>query len=78
MMDCFQPQLSISTCAATARYLALRGGERADARAAAVDATIVILRAMPAHETESFATFVTKLSRNPKARRCRLTRSYPC
>ena len=52
--------------AALARHLALRCGERADARAAAAEATLVILRAMPPHETESFTTFVTKLSRNPK------------
>lgn len=48
------------------RHLALRCGERADARSAAVDATLVILRALPPYETDSFTTFVTKLSRNPK------------
>ena len=52
--------------AALTRHLALRCGENADARAAAADATLVILRALPSHETESFTTFVTKLSRNAK------------
>lgn len=56
----------VDAVAALARIVVLKAIDRVDARAAAADLSIALLRLLPEEELETFVVFAARLSRTPK------------